>query len=144
MKDKEQLSQVYFFWLDSATKAYKQYAHKMFKEIGVDVTDDQWMVIKRIDEQPSINQKTLSNDIQKDPASVTRILDNLVKKGYVIREMGKDRRTFNLNLTASGKSIVKKVLPVAVKGRAKGLEGINETDSKMLIKILKKISSNFS
>ena len=144
MKENKELNQVYFFWLDRATKAYKQYAHKLFQDIGVNITDDQWMAIKRIDEQPGINQKALSKDIHKDPASVTRILDNLVKKELVQREMGDDRRTFNLTLTESGKEVVQKVLPIAVKGRAKGLEGIEEKDAAKLIEMLKTISANFT
>lgn len=144
MKKNIALDEVYFFWLDRANKAYKQYAHKLFQEIGVNITDDQWIVIKRIDEQPGINQKTLSKDLYKDPASITRILDNLVKKDLVIREMGNDRRTFNLTLTKSGKAVVKKVLPVAIKGRAKGLEGLSKNDTAKLIEMLKTISTNFS
>ena len=47
----KQLAEVYFYWLDRATKAYKNYAHQMFKSLGIDLTDDQWMALKRIHEE---------------------------------------------------------------------------------------------
>lgn len=145
MKEIEKpLSDVYFFWLDRATKAYKNYAHQVFKSINVDLTDDQWIALKRIDELPTINQKELSQQIHKDPASITRILDNLVKKELIVRSMGDDRRTFNLSVTKQGKDIIEKVLPEAVKARAKGLEGISVSESEQLIDTLKKIQENFT
>ncbi len=143
-ESKKQLAEVYFFWLDRATKAYKQYAHQVFKSLDIDLTDDQWMALKRIDEQPTINQKELSQSIHKDPASITRILDNLVKKGLIVRNMGNDRRTFNLSVTKQGRAIIEQVLPEAVKARAKGLEGISSKDAKQLISMLKKIQKNFN
>jgi DNA-binding MarR family transcriptional regulator len=144
MKEIEKpLEDVYFFWLDRAAKAYKNYAHQIFKSINVDLTDDQWMALKRIDEQDEINQKELSKEIYKDPASITRILDNLVKKDLIVRNMGNDRRTFNLSVTQQGKAIIEKVLPEAAKARAKGLEGISKSESAALISLLKRIQENF-
>lgn len=140
----KRLDEVYFFWLDRATKAYKQYAHQVFKSIEVDLTDDQWMALKRISEESNINQKELSQGIHKDPASITRILDNLVKKELIVRNMGNDRRTFNLSVTSKGRDIIKKVLPEAVKARVKGLEGISSKDAAHLINMLQKIHQNFN
>ena len=145
MKELEKrLDQVYFFWLDRTTKAYKQYAHQVFKSLDIDLTDDQWMALKRIDEEPSINQRELSKGIYKDPASITRILDNLVRKELIVRNMGNDRRTFNLTVTSKGTKVIKKVLPEAVKARQKGLDGISTAETKQLINTLKKIQENFS
>jgi len=116
----------------------------MFRSLGIDLTDDQWMALKRIHEESGINQKSLSKAIHKDPASITRILDNLVKKELIVRNMGADRRTFNLSVTAKGNQIVAQVIPAAVKARAKGLEGMSATEGKQLVEMLKKIQENFS
>ena len=144
IESNKKLEEVYFYWLDRAAKAYKNYAHQMFKALGIDLTDDQWMALKRIHEESGINQKTLSKAIHKDPASITRILDNLVKKELIIRNMGDDRRTFNLSVTDAGNKIVAQVIPLAVEARAKGLEGMSTAEGKQLIEMLKKIQDNFS
>lgn len=144
MKEIEKpLTDIYFYWLDRATKSYKLHTNKVFKSLGVELTDDQWIALKRIDEEPNINQRTLSIEIHKDPASVTRILDNLVNKKLILRNMGDDRRTFNLTVTPKGTEIIKKVLPEAAKAREKGLEGISSEDAGQLIGMLKKIQENF-
>ena len=45
-----------------------------------ELTLEQWVVLSTLAEQENINQKMLSLKIEKDPASLLRILDILEKK----------------------------------------------------------------
>ena len=47
-----------------------------------ELTLEQWVVLSTLAEQENINQKMLSIKIEKDPASLLRILDILEKKGF--------------------------------------------------------------
>ena len=140
----QKLEDVYFFWIDRTVKAYRGYSQQELNKLGVKITSDQWVVLKRISEEEGINQKEVANSTFKDPASITRIIDGLEKKGWVERKTGNtDRRSFELFLTKEGKKLVKKVLPLAVDMRAQGLKGITQNELQALKVILNKITKNF-
>ena len=80
----ENIESVVFYTIDKSIKAYRQYAQKQLKEAGFQVTIDQWLVLKNIQELPQISQQELSRRVFKDNASVTRIIDLLVKQGISI------------------------------------------------------------
>jgi DNA-binding MarR family transcriptional regulator len=84
----EKLSNTIFFQLDRAIKSYRQYAQKRLNEKGHAITIDQWLVLKTIMDQPDISQNEIAEFIFKDKASVTRIIDLLIKKGMLKTEEG--------------------------------------------------------
>ena len=73
-----------------------KYAHKQFKKAGFYITVYQWLGLKYIQEFPQINQQELSRRVFKEQASITRIIDLLVKRGMVTRKMRENelRRNF--------------------------------------------------
>lgn len=57
-----------------------------------------------------INNKEIAKRMHLSPSRLTRIMDGLVKKGYMIREIDKsDRRNMKLNLSRRGKILTNKV-----------------------------------
>lgn len=145
MKSADQaINDVYVFKLVRTAQAFKQYAHEAMVSQGIDITSDQWIVLKRVKEEGGINQRELAGSIFKDPASVTRILDVLVKKGLVEKRQGTDRRTYNIYLTDDGERLVQKTLELAVDIRSKGLEGLTEKEADTLKQLLDTVFKNFS
>ncbi|MEL6256687.1 MAG: MarR family transcriptional regulator [Bacteroidota bacterium] len=111
----------------------------------MDLTSDQWIVLKRISDKEGISQKEIADKSFKEPASVTRILDILQDKGLIHRKEAKeDRRAYGLYLTDDGLALVKKLIPKAKKARAFGVEGLTEEEVANLNKYLKKICENFA
>src|SRR5690606_16416559 len=101
----ENIESVVFYTIDKSIKAYRQYAQKQLKESGFHVTIDQWLVLKNIQELPQISQQELSRRVFKDTASVTRIIDLLVKQGMITREASEnDRRRNFLKVTQIGRA----------------------------------------
>ena len=125
-------------------KALKKHKAQLFKSLEIDLTSDQWVVLKRCHEVQGITQKELAESTYKDPASITRILDLLTKKTLIERRQGQDRRNFEIWLTPDGEALIKKVLPMAAKTRLEGLAGISESENKAFIKTLEKIWNNLS
>ncbi|MEM8528626.1 MAG: MarR family transcriptional regulator [Bacteroidota bacterium] len=139
------LDDIYLFHLDKTYKQYKKFKKDFFKNLDLDLTSDQWIVLKRISEKEGINQKDLADSTFKEPASVTRILDILSRKGYIERRGTlQDRRVFELFLTEAGKAVVDKVIPAALAGRAKGIEGFSAAEVQQLIDLLDRLHHNFS
>ncbi|MEM9887120.1 MAG: MarR family transcriptional regulator [Bacteroidota bacterium] len=145
MKERDKsLDDIYLFHLDKTYKQYKKFKKDFFKNLHLDLTSDQWIILKRVSEQEGINQKDLATSTFKEPASVTRILDILDRKGYVERRSTpQDRRMFELYLTEDGRSVVDKVIPAALAGRAKGIEGFSEEEVQQLIDLLDRLYRNF-
>ena len=137
------LEEVYIFLLERAARRIKKYGKDQFKALGINLSSEQWVVLKRIHECPGTNQRDLAAMTYKDPASITRILDLLQQRGYIERIQETDRRSHDVQLTPEGGRIVQKVLPLAVAVRAKGLDGFSETEKQQLKTLLKRIYHNF-
>ena len=143
LKDKK-LEEVVYFLAERMMRRAREYSKAQFKKEKVDLTIDQWVILKRVSEEIGISQVEIASSTYKDPAAVTRILDILVRKGFVTR-MSKldDRRAFEIHLTKAGAELVNRVIPMAQETREKGLEGLTERELKVLNKALKKIHDNF-
>lgn len=137
------LEQIYLFWLERAHKTVRKATTEFFKEMNIELTVDQWTIIKRLYEGGSMTQKQLADTTYKDPASITRSLDLLEKRGVISRTAyEKDRRLYLIEITSEGKQLVDRVLPEAVKLRNRGIEGLNRGELETFKKVLATIEKN--
>ncbi|MCS5491886.1 MULTISPECIES: MarR family winged helix-turn-helix transcriptional regulator [Algoriphagus] len=133
----------YSFLLDRTARKVKQYAQQQFKQGNFDVTVDQWIVLKNLSEGGDMSQTELANLVFKDHPTLTRIIDLLVKKGYVERlPHPQDRRSFQLHLTDSGVSKVTSLRPKILQIREKAWENLDEQDFEEFKRILNTIYQN--
>lgn len=141
----EKIEDVLFYTIDKSIKSYRQFAQKRIKEAGFSITIDQWLVLKNIQENPEINQYGLSRKVFKDTASVTRIIDLLVKSDLLKREINEqDRRKNILSVTKQGNEILTALQEIVLKNRAHALEGIEQKELELLKRNLQKIIDNVS
>lgn len=139
----EKLNSIIFYNIDKAIRAYRNYAQRQLKLHGFTITIDQWLIIKAILENPEITQNEIGNLVFKDNASVTRIIDLLVKSEYVIRTVhANDRRKTNLEVTESGLKIIKEVQKIVEQNRKIALKGISKEELQIMNNALLKISEN--
>src|SRR4029079_9030363 len=108
------LQDVLFYSLESAIKAYRRFAQVRLNDAGIDITIDQWLVLKTIHEAPDITVQQVGAAVFKDFASVTRIVQLLERKGMLRRKPHpNDGRRSKLTLTSSGKSGIPRAEPIA-------------------------------
>lgn len=139
----EKLKDITFYTMDKAIRTYRIFAQKRLRDNGYKITIDQWLIIKAILENPGISQQEIGEKVFKDNASVTRIIELLVKSEYLDREVNqKDRRKSNLKVTDEGKLIIEKVHNLVLENRKTALAGILPEELEILNKTLKKIISN--
>jgi DNA-binding MarR family transcriptional regulator len=139
----EKLKDIIFYTIDKSIKKYRIFAQKRLRECGYKITIDQWLTIKSILENPGISQQEIGEKVFKDNASVTRIIELLVKSGYLERKINfQDRRKSNLEVTDEGKSIIEKVQSLVYQNRKTALEGISEEELEITNRTLKKIIKN--
>lgn len=141
----EQLSDIIFYTIDKSIRTYRQYAQRQLKNAGFSITIDQWLVIKTILENPQIKQQELGEKVFKDNASVTRIIELLVKAKYLKRKSNaEDRRRANLEVTEKGKQTITEVQKIVLQNRAVALKGINKNDIETVKNVLQRITDNCS
>lgn len=141
----EKLNDIIFYNIDKAIKTYRMYAMKKIRENGYKITTDQWLIIKSILENPQITQQEIAKNVFKDNASVTRIIELMVKSNYLNRKVdSSDRRKSILSVTKEGKDIIEKVQDIILDNRKEALEGINKEDLDAMNLLLQKLIKNCS
>lgn len=139
----EKLNSIIFYNIDKAIRAYRNYAQRQLKAHGYTITIDQWLIIKAILENPGITQNEIGDLVFKDNASVTRIIDLMVKSEYITRHVHpEDRRKSNLEVTDSGVKVIKEVQNIVEKNRKTALKGIRNEELEVMYSALLKISEN--
>lgn len=139
----ERLETINFYLLDKAIRTYRIYSQKKLRENGFKITVDQWLVIKVLLENPGISQQNLAEKAFKDNASITRIIELLVKSKYLDRKVNpKDRRTSILKVTPEGEDIINKVQGLVLQNRKIAQTGITLEELENLNTTLKKIIKN--
>ena len=139
------LEHVLFYVIEKSIKSYRQFAQHNIKKVNKDVTIDQWLILKIIDDNPKITQREIAEYVFKDHASITRMINLLVKKKFLERSLHpEDRRRFGLKLTANGRQTKEALMPVILRNREKALEGLTEEEIENLKTTLHKITGNCS
>ena len=139
----EELYNSYSVLLDRTARRVKQYAQQKFKELDFNVTVDQWLVLKHLNDDEEMKQNELAEKLFKDNPTLTRIIDLLCEKGLTIRKQHpSDRRSFYVALTKQGRSKVELMKPKIQKIRLKAWEGLSREDFKHFQKVLDTIYKN--
>ena len=137
------LQDVIFYSLESAIKAYRRFAQARLHAAGIDITIDQWLVLKTIHESADVTLQQVGAAVFKDFASVTRIVQLLEQKGLLRRKPHPtDGRRSRLLLTSAGESVIRASNPIAQANRRHALKGISAEEVEKLRVLLKRITEN--
>lgn len=98
-----------------------------FKSRGIHLTREQWSVLAVLWKTDGCSQQLIADTTSRDKPSITRLVDNLVKEGYVTREQHEsDRRTNLIYLTQKGKEVEVPVMEVVDETIGKATRGLSE------------------
>jgi DNA-binding MarR family transcriptional regulator len=139
MAKEQKLEDVLYYLIEKTNKVIRRYSQVRFSEAGIEITVDQWLVLKKISDSERINQIELANALFKDRASITRILDLLLTKRLVRKEEGADKRAYELALTSNGQKFMEQALVIVKNVRKKGIEMMSEREQEQLRSSLQKI-----
>lgn len=131
------------YLIEQAIKEYRKVSQRNVSKIVKDITIDQCLVLIILNKDKQISQNELANLIFKDNASITRMIELMVKKDYINRTIHKeDRRKFNLEITEKGKKTLKLIHPIVTLNRETALNGLSLKEINLLDKTLNKIITN--
>ena len=137
------LADTLFYSLEKAIKSYRQFAQQNIDRAGVDITIDQWLVLKTLQDTPDITLTQVAKDVFKDVASITRIIQLLEAKGFVTRVLhSKDKRRSKLGLTRLGADTIRMLQPTISSNRRHAVRGISAKDIAYTQRLLDAIAAN--
>ncbi len=111
-----------------------------FQAEGVNITSEHWGVLKCLWQEEGISQSEIAAKVNKDKASITRILDIMEKNHLIQRCDDKaDRRSYRIFLTAEGKSLESKLKPVAQAANQAIFQNLKEDEQEELQRLLLKL-----
>ncbi len=123
----------------------RQQTSQAYAELDYDITPeaaDALMIIQHFDGLP---QKKLADILGKDKASITRLLNSLVKCQLVERIQDlEDRRIIRAHITEEGKAVFQKILPKLHALNDLALTDINDHDFNNLLQTMATIVANTS
>lgn len=122
-------------------KTMKKIMTRKVKDIGLSL--DQCRLLFLLNCDMNINQKKLANALHISEATLSVRLSRLEKSGYIMKKVDEeDKRNFSLELTETGKAVLKDgymSLNVLMKSM---FEGISEEELDMMLVLFNKIKSN--
>ena len=130
------------FYLRTAQEAaFQAYSRKAN---GADARPWRFAVLSLIDANSGLTQGELAAALRRNTSSLTPVLDDLCRQGYVTRErLASDRRTYALKLTPKGKAAEARLLAAAM-AHERDIDRIVGADRAKLVRILKSLASTIA
>lgn len=123
--------------------AMRHFVQRRLREQNIDLTFEMLQVIYTLMEQGEINQQEIANLLNKDKTSITYLLDNLTKRGLVMRvEDPSDRRNKIIHMTDAGRQVTDLLTPIVGELHAKVSKGLSADYIKNVTRSLLVIKSN--
>lgn len=106
-----------------------RFISQQFKKAGIELTREQWSVLAVLWKNDGCSQQVIADETSRDKPGVTRLIDNLVKEGYVERRNDPNDRRLNLiYLTKKGKNIEQSVLELVNETIEIATKGLTEEE----------------
>ncbi len=123
----------------------KQFLASKLKQMGVPLTPEQFMLIDLLWNHGEMSQQQLADLMHKDKNSVTKLVDAIERKGFVVRRQNKqDRRSNTLVLTEKANQLKPGAKQKGISILDQMLEDINENELRMFLETLRKLNVNMS
>jgi DNA-binding MarR family transcriptional regulator len=123
----------------------KQFVAAKLRQMEVPLTPEQFILIDLLWNQGSMSQQQLADQMQKDKNSVTKLVDALERKGFVVREQNrKDRRSNTLVLTEKAEGLKHGAKQKGISILDEMLVGISEEELRSFLVTLGKLNRNMT
>ena len=123
----------------------KQFIAANLRKLDVPLTPEQFMLIDLLWNQGEMSQQELADQLQKDKNSVTKLVDAIERKGFVVRQQNlNDRRSNTLVLTEKANQLKPGAKQKGISILDQMLEGISEEELRSFLDTLKKLNATMS
>ncbi len=131
------------YMLSRSRRVFKHQMMIEFREKEIDLTFEQFVILKLLDSNADLIQQDLADRLQKDKSIIVRHINCLLEHQYVVRLTNKgDKRKKNLTLTNTGIDILNRMKIVAVEVTKKLLSGVTDNELETFQHVLLRIQEN--
>ena len=131
--------------LGKTAKLTGNYFNDTFHKNGIDLSREQWLVLKKLHDNDCQIQNDLASITDRSKTSLTRLINTMEKKGLVYRVLSnEDKRANHIHLSESGKETFLHSIPVLEKLMAELQEDISQNDLNKAIEVLDQIQNNIN
>ncbi|MEX0623626.1 MarR family winged helix-turn-helix transcriptional regulator [Saccharospirillum sp.] len=111
-------------------------------ELGYDLTPVQYAALAKIEAQPGIDQVTLAGLIAYDRTTIGGVVDRLVQKNFMVREISTtDRRARVLKLTELGEATLHRLAATVESAQQQMLSGLDQGEQTEFVRLLQKATA---
>ena len=123
----------------------KQFIAAKLRQMDVPLTPEQFILIDLLWNPGSMSQQQLADQMQKAKNSVTKLVDALERKGFVVREQNRqDRRSNTLILTEKAEGLKPGAKQKGISILDEMLIGISEEELRSFLVTLGKLNRNMT
>lgn len=123
----------------------KQFLAAKLRQMDVPLTPEQFMLIDLLWNHGEMSQQQLADQMQKDKNSVTKLVDAIERKGFVVRQQNlNDRRSNTLVLTEKANQLKPGAKQKGISILDQILEGIDEEELRAFLTTLRKLNNNMT
>jgi DNA-binding MarR family transcriptional regulator len=117
----------------------------IFTENNYDVTVEQFGVLALLWYQEGINQQSVANGLNRDKTTITRIVENMIKKNLIVKIPDQlDKRNKLIFLTEKGRSLQKDMIGSTGKVYMDAINNLSEKEIRTVTTVLQKMKTNLN
>ena len=124
-------------------KMTRAIAVQRFSAKNFEITPEQLMVLSALIDHDGLYQRQIGMITLKDRPNITRIINILERMNFVTRKPDVNKRKiYKIFVTDEGKNVVKKVMPTALELWENIVDGVDEDELEITLKVLNKFREN--
>lgn len=127
-------------------ETYRAFARALTQNLApLGLTLSMWFALRSLWEADGLSQAELGRRIELNPAAVVAVLKALEVAGLVIRRRTRrDRRIYNVFLTAAGRKLRTRATALALQVDARAIRGVRHEEIEQVLATLKRLRSNLT
>lgn len=143
MRNQYRLDDSLGYKLFHASRLMSNRLNQNFKLNDLPLTYEQWQILSRLYEADGQTQNQLALRVERDQASVSRLIDNMVKRGLVVRAPhATDRRTNLIYLTEKSHCLREQFEAMGLRTIAEASFSIDPKDLEVCLRVLDQVRKN--
>lgn len=119
---------------------------RKFKELNIDLTIEQWVILYRIYQVgDDVSQSDIVKSNFRNRATTSRVIGGLERKGWITKTRFEgDLKRFKLELTSKGREVIGTVEPHANLLRKQAIKGLDTKEFEIFLRVLDQIGENYN
>lgn len=141
----KELEQTILPWITIPGKLFRDIIAQTLRANDIDLSREQLIILKHLSDEDGRVQNDLAFITNRDKTSLTRLVNNMEKKGLLNRVQCKnDHRCNKIFITEKGKQSFKIAFPMVTNVAHKAQKNLTQEEIQSTIRTLKKVFNNLS